>query len=91
MMLRRANSQGASLFAGVGIGAVGLLLASAATHASGAMLIVAGALFISAARAGVAATYAPDQMPLRNVRATSVGLAVVGCIFVALGVAELEA
>lgn len=79
----------ALLFAGAGDGAAGLVLASAATQVSGVLLVAAGALFVSAARAGVVSTYAAPQMPARTVRFGSAALAVVGCLFVLMGIIEL--
>lgn len=77
------------LYAGAAIGFVGLVVASAAAHVSGVLLIVAGLLMAGAARAGVATAYAPPQMPARNVRLVAIGLAIMGCFFVAIGIGEL--
>jgi hypothetical protein len=68
------------LYAGAVAAAGGLVVAGRSTRVSGACLVVAGLLFVMAARVDVARTYAPSEMPRRTTRLIHVMVGAVGVV-----------
>jgi hypothetical protein len=75
------------LYAGAVAAAAGVVVAGRFSRIASVCLVVAGLLFVLAARFGITETYAPTALPKRNVRLTNLALGAVGVLFVGLGAA----